>query len=227
MESRLRRLFLSVFPAGIHLALLAAIPLFSVAGAAQAQEEGGRQALAIEPQVERREIHEAAIDTEDFEIGVFGGLLSVEDFGVNAVAGARIAYHATEDFFFEGAYGVADTQKSSYEELSGSASLMNEDERRLSYYNVSLGYNLLPGEAFIGRGRAYNTALYLIGGIGSAEFAGDDHFTVNLGFGYRLLANDWLALHLDTRDHIFDTDLLGKSKTTHNLELHGGFTIFF
>ena len=49
--------------------------------------------------------------------------------------------------------------------------------------------------------------------LGSTEFGGDKRFTVNLGFGYRLIATDWLALHVDVRDHVFDSDLLGKDET--------------
>ena len=67
----------------------------------------------IKPQVERRVIREPEIDAEDFEIGAFGGLLSVEDFGVNSVIGVRGAYHISEDFFVEAAVAQATTKKSS------------------------------------------------------------------------------------------------------------------
>ncbi len=59
------------------------------------------------------------------------------------------------------------------------------------------------------------------------DFAGDDHFTVALGAGFRLLVNDWLALHLDARDQMFDSDLLGKNKLTQNLAVQLGLTAFF
>ena len=48
--------------------------------------------------------------------------------------------------------------------------LLSDAERRFTYYNLSLGYNLLPGEVFIGRNLAMTSALYMIGGIGSVEF---------------------------------------------------------
>ena len=83
------------------------------------------------------------------------------------------------------------------------------------------------GEAFIGEGHAFNSALYLIAGVGNTEFADDSHFTVNVGAGYRFLVNDWVALHVDFRDHIFDSDLLGTDKTTHNLEATAGVSLFF
>lgn len=185
------------------------------------------QQQVIQPEVERRTIDIDKIDTEDFEIGSYVGLLSVEDFGANLVIGARAAYHVTEDVFFEAAYGMSDTSETSYERLSGGAQLLTSDERALTYYNVSIGYNLFLGEAFIGKSWAFNTALYVIAGVGNTSFAGDDRFTINVGAGYRFLVTDWLAVHVDMRDHIFDIDLLGDDKTAHNLETHGGVTVFF
>ncbi|VAW99810.1 hypothetical protein MNBD_GAMMA19-616, partial [hydrothermal vent metagenome] len=113
-----------------------------------------------------------------------------------------------------------------YESLSGGAPLLSDNDRELTYYNASVGFNLLPGEAFMGKGWAFNTALYVIGGVGNTSFANDDRFTINFGAGYRFLATDWLAIHLDVRNHIFDTELFGE-KTTNNLEFTGGFSIFF
>ena len=179
----------------------------------------------IDPEVERRKIKEPAIDREDFELGAFAGIMSIEDFGSDLVYGARLAYHVTEGFFVEAAVGQSEAGETSFEILSGGASLL--DDRTLTYYNLSLGYNILPGEVFIGEGRAFNTNLYLIAGLGSTRFADDDRFTVNFGAGYRFLLTDTLALHLDFRDHLFDIDLLGEEKTVHNLEATLGITVFF
>jgi outer membrane beta-barrel protein len=189
--------------------------------------DDGVQPPVIEPDVERREIEPAKIDTEDFEVGIFAGQISVEDFGVNTVAGARFAYHVTEGFFVELAAGQADTELTSFERLSGAAQLLTDDQRQYSYYNLSLGYNIFPGESFVGGKRALNTATYLIGGVGKTTFAGDDRFTVNLGIGIRMMPLDWFAVHADLRDHIFDIDLLGEEKTAHNIEAHLGVTFFF
>jgi outer membrane beta-barrel protein len=181
----------------------------------------------IDPEVERREIKEPAIDREDFEIGGYVGIMSVEDFGTDVVYGVRLAYHITAGFFVEGTVGQTEAGLTSFEELSGGARLITDSQRTFTYYNLNLGYNILPGEVFIGEGRAYNTNLYLIAGLGSTRFAGDDRFTVNVGAGYRFLLTDSIALHLDFRDHLFDIDLLGEEKTAHNLEAHLGFTVFF
>jgi len=179
----------------------------------------------INPQLERKEIIDAKIDTEDFEVGVFGGMFSTEDFGANTVVGLRIAYHITEDFFVEIAGAQTETSKSTVEEL-GFFTQLADDDRTLTYYNISLGYNVLPGEAFITADWAFYTAFYLIGGVGNTQFGGEDLFTINGGAGFRFIVTDWMAVHVDFRDHIFDTDFFVKKKT-HNLEMHTGITFFF
>lgn len=181
----------------------------------------------IDPQVERRTVKRARIDTEDFELGAYAGILSIEDFESHAVYGARLAYHLTEDFFLEGTLGRSEAGRSSYENLSGGTELLTDDEREYTYYALSAGWNALPGEVFIGKNRAYNTAFYLVAGIGSTEFAGDKLFTVSGGFGYRILPADWIAVHFDVRDHVYDIDLTGEKKIINNLEAHLGLSVFF
>ena len=72
-----------------------------------------------------------------------------------------------------------------------------------------------------------SAGLYLIGGVGKTEFAGDDRFTLNVGVGVRFMPLDWLAVHADFRDYIYDIDLLGTEKTSHNLEARIGLSFFF
>jgi len=217
MESRIQRIFLSL------LALLLALPVAAVA--ATDPDE-----LELEPLVvrepERREVDVDDLDSEDWEIGAYGGLLNVEDFGTNSTLGLRAAYHVTEDFFVEGVYGQTTLGETSFERLSGGAQILTDDERDMTYYNVSVGWNLFPGESFISGRWAFKGGLYLIGGVGSTTFGGDDRFTINAGIGYRLIATDWLALRFDVRDHYFESDLLGTQEQLHNLEFTGGLTIF-
>src|SRR5262249_47981376 len=73
----------------------------------------------IQPEIERRTIKRARIDTEDFEVGAYVGVLSIEDFESHAVYGARFAYHLTEDFFIEATAGQSRGGRTSYENLSG------------------------------------------------------------------------------------------------------------
>lgn len=232
MEVRLRILFVALALAALPGCALwrgddTATPQAQVEEGAQAPDAESNPEPIINPQVERREIKRRKIDTEDFEVGPYVGVLSIEDFGSNAVYGARLAYHLTEDFFLEATYGRSRAGKTSYEVLSGAAQLLTKKQREYEYYALSVGWNALPGEIFIGPNRAYNTALYFVAGIGSTSFADDDRFTVNAGFGYRVLPTDWLAVHIDFRDHLYDTDLLGKKKVSQNLEAHLGLSIFF
>jgi len=190
-------------------------------------DENAPPPRVIEPEVERREVKVPKIEASNVEVGAFFGSLSIEDFGTNPQYGLRAAYHVTEDFFVEARYGRSNAGRTSFETLGGNIQLLTSDERRFTYYNLSLGYNLLPGEVYLGRGLAMNSALYLMGGIGSTKFAGDQRFTVNIGAGYRVLPTDWLAIHIDVQNHIFNSDLLGRDKLTSNIGAYIGATAFF
>jgi outer membrane beta-barrel protein len=181
----------------------------------------------IEPQVERRQVKVPRIKSSNVELGLNYGVLSIEDFGSNPVYGATLAYHITEDFFLQGEVGRSRGGRTSFETLSGNIQLLTNNERRFTYYDLSLGYNFLPGEAFVGRGVAMTSAFYLLGGFGATDFAGDTKFTVNFGGGYRVVPWDWMALHVTVQDHVFQTSLLGVTKLTNNLEARFGATAFF
>jgi len=181
----------------------------------------------LDPNIERRHIKEADIDAENFEIGLYTGVLSIEDFGSDLLVGLRLDYHLSEDVFLEGSLARSEAGDTSFETLNAGVQLLTDDEREYTYYQVGVGYNVLPGEAFLTENRAYNNALYLMGGAGMTDFAGDEHFTLSMGVGYRLLINDWMAVRVDMKDHIFSLDVLGENKTTHNLELTAGIGVFF
>ena len=216
MESRIQRIFLS---------LVLTMSILPVAWAAEPEE------LELEPLVvrepDRRPVEIDQLDTEDFEIGVYAGIMSIEDFGSDTVTGIRAAYHVTEDFFVEASYARTTLGETSFERLSGGSPLLTDDERDMTYYNVSIGYNIFPGETFIGGKYAFRGGLYVVAGAGSTEFGGDDLFTINAGVGYRFAATDWLAVHIDVRDHYFESDLLGTMEGKHNVEFSGGLTVFF
>jgi len=219
---------------GLHLLLLTAL-LAAAAwpGYGHAQARGTDEGLeagqpqVVEPAVKRREIERARIDTENFEAGAFVGTISIEDFGSSFVYGGRFAYHFTEDLFAEASLGTAKAGKTSYEDLSGAAELLTDDEREYTYYDLAIGWNALPGEVFFGGRRAMPSSVYFTLGAGSTRFAGDDHFTVMVGSGLRLLVTDWVALHLDVRDQMFDSNLLGEQKLTQNLQVGLSVTAFF
>lgn len=227
MENRIRVLLLS---AALALGGCSSLPWRDDPPPAVPAPQGpadGETPTVIDPQVERREIKPAKIDTENWEAGAYVGSLSVEDFEVNVVYGARLAYHLSEDFFAEAIVGTSDAGMSSFERLSGGAPLLTDSERQFTYYSLGFGWNALPGEIFLGGKRALNSAVYLTLGAGSTRFAGDDRFTLTGGAGVRVLVKDWLAVHLDMRDHVMEIDVLGSNKTSHNYEATLSLTAFF
>tara|TARA_B100001063_G_scaffold231196_1_gene245105 strand:+ start:295 stop:885 length:591 start_codon:yes stop_codon:yes gene_type:complete len=180
----------------------------------------------IEPDVEPIVIKEALIDSENFEVGAFVGTINIEDFESSLIYGARLAYHLSEDVFFEANMGFADAGETSAEQL-GQVQILTNDERDYTYYNVSVGYNILPGQAYFARSYTFNTNFYLLMGIGATEFADDNRFTINYGAGYQVLLNDALAWHVSARQHLYKIDLLGEEKNSINTELSTGLSIFF
>ena len=132
--------------------------------------------LELEPLVvrepERREVKVDEIDYGELRDRWRTAASSTSRTSVpNAVYGVRAAYHVTEDFFVEGLYGRSELGETSFETLSGNVELLTDDDREFSYYNLSVGYNILPGEAFVGRKYAFRGGLYLIAGAGSSDFA--------------------------------------------------------
>lgn len=177
----------------------------------------------INPDIERRKIDEDKIDSENIEVGFFAGVLSFEDFGSNDVYGARLAFAVTEDFFIESSIGFSTLQESTWERLGRAPSL---DDRELMYYNASIGWNLFPGETYIGS-YAFHSNVYLVAGAGNTEFADDEFFTYHFGGGFRFFTTDWMAFHMDVRNHLMTHAKLGYEKDIQNLEATMGLTVFF
>lgn len=194
--------------------------------AARAQEQKPANEQVIVPQVDRRDVKLPRFPSKDFEVGVFGGTYATQNFGTSAVGGLRVGYHITEDFFAEAVYAQTKVNDELFRQILPGG-IFPTTKETLSYYNLSAGYNVLPGEVFIGSNRAKATAIYLIGGVGSTKVNNQKRQTLNFGLGVRLLLADRWALQVDMRDHMFSLDLLGKRQSTQNLELTGGLTFFF
>jgi outer membrane beta-barrel protein len=224
MEARLRSFLLKSL---VGITLIIVTPL-QAAEKDSADKTEAELKPVIQPEVKRQEFDEARIDTEDFEVGVFLGLYSTEDFGTNPVYGARLVYHITDRLFVEGAIGQSQTQRTGWEDLlnPGGAGILSDAGRTLTYYSADIGFNLLPGEAFMTQNVTYNTALYVVAGVGNTNFDDSDRFTLNFGIGYNLLLTDYLGIHIDFRDYIFNMEL-PQDKTTQNLELSASLNYFF
>lgn len=190
-----------------------------------AEEESSEREQVIKPDIYRRDIVVPKIDTEDFEITAFYGVLDVEDFGSEPVYGIRAAYHVTEDFFIEATYGESEVSDDSFRRLG--LPLFPQETQDVEYYALSIAYNILPGEVFLGRNAALSSAFYILAGVGNVEFINEDEFAYHFGAGIKILPTDWLSMRIDFRDYIYETDLLGENEFTHNLEASFNLGVFF
>ena len=207
------------------LTLLLCGLFFTTAAEAQTLEPAPDAEQLIEPQIARRDIIIPRIDTENVEVEMYAGMLSVEDFGVYPTIGLRTAVYVSEDLFIAGSYSIANVSDKSFRDIG--LPIFRRPEQRLAHFDLTLGYNALPGQFFIGQRRALNSALYLMAGVGNTSLNNEDYFTLTAGAGWRLLFTDWFALHLDARNFLFKTDILGTRKTVQNIELSTGVSVFF
>ena len=180
----------------------------------------------IVPQVERRDVHKPKYPSNDFEIGLFGGSYSSQNFGTSFNWGGRLGYDITEDFFVEATYGRTKVSDKEFRNILPGG-IFTAEQEKLKYYDLSVGWNFLPGEIFIGKNWAKASTMYAIAGLGSTSFDSQRMQTWNFGVGAKLFLADWVALRADVRDHLFTLDLLGKRSTTQNPELSLGFAFFF
>jgi outer membrane beta-barrel protein len=205
--------------------LLLALAFAIVAPAAAAQSTEQIPEPVIPAQVDRRDVHVPKIKANDIEAGAYLGILSVQGFGTKPSAGLRLGYHVTEDFFLEGTYGRSKVSDESYRVLG--IPIFSSEVVPLTYYNLSVGVNLFPGEVFVGKDWAMTSAVYLVGGVGNIKFANESHIAYDFGIGIRVLPKDWLSARFEIRDHMFSSDLLGKNQLTHNFEMTLGLGAYF
>jgi outer membrane beta-barrel protein len=211
----------------LPLLVAAAFALPAFAQSTQPQPKPNNEQVVV-PQVERRDVKLPKFPSKDFEVGAFAGVYSTQDFGAHSVVGLRLGYHITEDFFVQANLAKTKASDEAYRPLLGNiGGIFPQQEEDLTYYNLSAGWNILPGEGFIGSNRAKATAIYLLGGVGSTKLVERRRQTLNFGLGMRMLVADRAGIHVEMRDHVFKLDLLGPNKSTHNLELTGGFAWYF
>jgi len=229
MENRFQRIFLTVL-----LSTVLSFSLLSQAKAEQlaefndmkfASESDGTGKVDVD--VDRRTVLEDVLDNENFELGVQFGIMSIEDFETNPWVSIHFAYHITEFFYAKARYAKSEGGETSFEKLVNVPPLLTDEERELSYYGLTIGYNLMPGEVFLGRDFALNSVFSIELGGGTTEFAGDENFTVNLSANYRVFLTDWLTWDIGMSDYIFDTNITGENKTSHNLNFTTGFAYYF
>jgi outer membrane beta-barrel protein len=199
----------------------------AAADAATAAADTAEPPTVIDPQVVRRKIVVPKIKAKDIELGAYYGEISIESYTAAPVWGVTGDYHFTEDFFMEIAGGRATAGQTSFETLSGNIQLLTPSERQFTFYNLSMGYNFLPGEVFLGPNHVLTSTFYLLGGMGGVKFEGNETFTVNFGAGFRILPTDWLSIRIEAQDLVFKSDFLGTNRLRNNLTAHLGASVYF
>ena len=147
---------MKTFP--MRSALLAFVTAAACAGASAADQAPTDDQVVV-PQVDRRDIQPPRFPSNDFEIGAFVGTYATQNFGSSVVGGMRLGYHVTEDFFVEGVYAQTKVSDEAFRQVLPGG-VFPTQKVTLSYYNLSVGYNVLPGEVFIGGKRARPAAFY-------------------------------------------------------------------
>ena len=209
----------------LTLGLASSLGANAADGVTAAPASAGTEQVVV-PEVTRRDVKVPRLPSNNFEGGVFVGSYATQNFGTSLVTGLRLGYHVSEDVFVEAAYAQTKISDAAYRQILPGGIFPSESER-LRYYNLSAGYNVLPGEVFIGAKHAKPVALYVIGGVGSTLFNDQRLATINVGAGLRVYFNDNIAFQSDAREHFFSLDLLGQRQSTKNLEFTLGLTVSY
>jgi len=219
MEIRFQHIFLKICPIAVFW--------LSVVISAQANTQTDKDAATIKVDVDQREIIEDVLDTENVEIGAQVGAISIEDFETNLWLSGHVAYHISESFYAKALYGQAKAGITSFEKLANVPPLLTDEERKLTYYGLNIGYNFMPGEVFLTKNFALNSVFSIELGAGSTKFTGDNKFTLNGTANYRVFLTDWIAWDIAMSDYVFETKVTGEAKVTHNLNFTTGFAFYF
>lgn len=205
------------------LTLTAALSTLAAAPSAQAADQDN---AVVVPQVDRRDIKLPKFPSNDFEVGLFGGVYSTQNFGSSVAGGLRLAYHINEDFFVEGSAGRTKVSDEAFRRILPGGIFTGNTET-LIYSNLNVGMNVLPGEVFFGGNRAMPSQVFVLAGGGTTRFNDQRMQTFDLGVGVKVYVADWFAVRVDMRDNIYTLDLLGKRDSTHNVELNAGLSYLF
>jgi len=175
---------------------------------------------------EPEKVYRSKVRAEFVELGVTFGVVNIENFTSEFLAGANLTFRATEDFFLQVNYVQAsDASLSSAEKRQGRA--FDGDDRDFTHYDLLVGYNLFQGEFFTGGATANLSALYVVAGVGDTEFGGESRFTYTVGLGYQVAFNRRYIVRFDMRDYLYESSLLTDDNTTNNIQLSAGISYLF
>jgi outer membrane beta-barrel protein len=153
------------------------------------------------------------INNEVFELGVFVGIVNIEDFSSEIAPGISATFRASEDYFIQYNFLTTDVSLSSYEKSQGS---FTSSDRSFVHYDLLVGYNFFQGEFFTSGTKAGLSTLYLVAGVGNTKFGGESNFTYTIGAGYEVALTRHLSINFDFRDYIYESNLIYTNETAVN-----------
>lgn len=208
MDTRFQHVLLTAKAAGLAAALLCSPAL-----------------LADDGEVNSR-VRLAEVNNEIFDLGVFVGVVNIEDFGSEIAPGLSATFRASEDFFIQYNYLETDVSLSSYEKNQGQ--FFEGDDRRFRHYDLLVGYNLFQGEFFPSPPKANLSTLYVVAGVGETEFGGESSLTYTVGLGYQVAISRRIGFNLDFKDYIYQSTLVSDEKrSVHATQISTGLRYSF
>lgn len=180
----------------------------------------------IAPDIERKDIQIPNIDSEFFEVGLTVGSLSVEDFGSHLTYGGQLNIHVAQSVFFKLKGSRSKVSDNVFRRLG--LPLFDESGiQNLDQYSLLLGWNVFPGEIYLGEKYTLSSSAYIQGGAGVVRFSDNDYFGVSMGMGLRLLPVDWLSVTIEALGTEYNSTIFGFSKISHNFESNISVNVYF
>jgi outer membrane beta-barrel protein len=189
---------------------------------------GFSSVLCAEDEVVSSKTDISNINNEVFELGLFAGLINIQDFTSEFVPGISFTFRASEDFFVQYNYLEAEVGLSSYEESAVDTNVrFSGSDRKFIHYDLLVGYNIFQGEFFPNPPKASLSSLYLVLGVGNTDFGDESKFTYTAGLGYQVALTRRFAVHFDYRDYIYERALFTVEETVHNSQISVGLKFAF
>jgi len=170
------------------------------------EEPPGR---VVDPDTKTAPVRVRAIPAEDFEVtglATFVVMDHVENDKSNFVGtyALRGAYHVTEDFFVEAGYGKA--SRTGWNRLRRWMNKEQAEPIQLETYDVSAGFNLLPGDLYLTKNYVLPFVGYATAGVGYQKYEGLNAPSTVFGIGIKFFPKDWLAFRYEIRDRVWYHD---------------------
>jgi outer membrane beta-barrel protein len=174
----------------------------------------------VKADTEQELIKDSDIVNTSMSMGVYAGLINYENFNSSYLFGLYFTYPFDEHVFVEAEFGVSSLNDTEYRRIG--LTLLSEEDVDVQFYTILVGYNLLPGEVYWSREKTMVSRFYLIAGVGSVSFDNNSYVSVQYGAGFKVELDKNKSIRFETRDRLYDSDILGTDKLSNNIEFHLG-----